>query len=123
MTSTTHPASARGSNGAARARSAPDEGRRDLDTALLSVRAGAEELGRRVPGLLDGARAGAAGGTRLVASWPEDTRRAVASFSMGLGAGLIVAGAPRLLFVAALLPALAVASSAIREGSTGPAAG
>lgn len=123
MTTTTHPASARSGNGAARARAALQEGRRDLDATLLSVRTGAEELGRRFPELLDGARAGAAGGTRLVASWPEPTRRVVASLSIGLGAGLMLAGAPRLLFAAALLPALAVAASAMREGSPGPAAG
>ena len=48
---------------------------------------------------------------RAVESMPEPTRRMLATLSLGLGAGLYLAGAPRLVTLLAFLPALLVAGT------------
>jgi hypothetical protein len=113
MATTTQPVSTTSGSAAPRARAALGEARSDLNVTVDAVRSAVDGIGRRVPELLDGARTGASEGARRIESWPEPTRRLVAAFSIGLGAGLTIAGAPRLLVVVALLPAAAVAASAI----------
>ena len=100
---------------------AAEGGRRDITARFESLRSTASDVGDRVPGLVDGVRNGAAAGAREVDAWPEQTRRIVAAVSIGLGAGLAIAGAPRLLLGAALVPAIAVAVSGMRRSGVGSA--
>jgi hypothetical protein len=90
---------------------------------IETIRATAEDLGERAPEVIDNVRAGALEGARTIGAWPEPTRRVVAAFSVGLGAGLAIAGAPRLFVASALVPAIVVAVTAMREDAerTSPA--
>ena len=91
--------------------SAAEGNRSDITAGLEAIRSTAGDVGERVPGLVDGVRSAAAAGAREVDRWPEPTRRLVAAASLGLGAGLAIAGAPRLVLGVALLPAIAVAAT------------
>lgn len=94
-------------------RDAVADARSGLEDTLGTVRARAEELGDRLPDVVDAVRSGAAEGARTVQGWPEPTQQLVAAFSLGLGIGLTLAGAPRLVIAATLLPAIAVAATII----------
>jgi hypothetical protein len=50
---------------------------------------------------------------------PEPTRRSLTALSLGLGIGLALAGAPRLLTMVALAPALASAVVATMDQPAG----
>ena len=97
---------------------ANEDAPRDVTARFESIRSTAGEVGDRVPGLIDGVRTGAASGMRKVNAWPEQTQRLVAAVSIGLGAGLALAGAPRLVLGVALLPAIAVATTGMRRNGT-----
>ena len=103
-----HPTTAR------RIETAAEGTRKDITATFESIRSTAGDVGDRVPGLVDGVRNGAAAGAREIDRWPEQTRRLVAAASIGLGAGLAIAGAPRLVLGVALLPAIAVAATGMR---------
>jgi hypothetical protein len=90
---------------------ATEGSRSDIAASLEAIRSTAGDVGERVPGLVDGVRSAATAGAREVDGWPEPTRRLVAAASLGLGAGLAIAGAPRLVLGLALLPAIAVAAT------------
>lgn len=96
------------------------DARREVAATMATLRSTASEAGSRMPELIEGVRAGALDGARTVETWPEPTRRLVAAFSIGLGAGLTIAGAPRVLIGGALLPALAVAATAMRGETARP---
>lgn len=91
--------------------------RKGISASLESIRSTAGDVGDQVPGLVGGVRNATAAGTREISRWPEQTRRLVAATSIGLGAGLAIAGAPRLVLGLALLPAIAVAATGM--GRTG----
>lgn len=78
--------------------------------ALDALRSGAEGVGERLPQAIDAVRVGASESARAVQSWPQPAQRILAAFSLGLGIGLTLGGAPRLLVTSALLPAMAVAA-------------
>ena len=101
-----------------RVETAAEGARRDITAKLESIRSTAGDVGDRVPGLVDGVRNGAAAGAREIDGWPDQTRRLVAAASIGLGAGLAIAGAPRLVLAVALLPAIAVAAVGISRNGT-----
>ncbi len=98
-----------------------EDTRKNVTATFESIRATAGDVGDRVPGLVDGVRNRAAAGTREIDGWPEQTRRLVAAASIGLGAGLAIAGAPRLLLGAALVPAIVVAVTGMRRAGVGSA--
>ncbi len=104
---------------AARVQRAAEAARKDVVTGLETLRTTAAEVGDRMPALVADLRSGATAGARTVEAWPESTRRMVAAASIGLGAGFILTGAPRLMLGVALLPALAVAFTRLREDSDG----
>lgn len=92
-----------------------DGARREVVAGFDALRSTAGDMGDRVPGIVDGLKSGAAAGAREIEGMPESTRNLVAALSVGLGAGLAIAGAPRLLMGAALLPAITVAVTGMRR--------
>lgn len=106
---------------APRIETAAEDARKEITATFESIRSTAGDVGDWVPGLVDGVRNRAAAGAREIDGWPEQTRRLVAAASIGLGAGLAIGGAPRLLLGAALVPAIVVAVTGMRRASVGSA--
>ena len=78
------------------------------------MRSTAGNVGDRLPDVIESVKASATEGARTVRQWPESTQRLAAAFSLGLGVGLTIAGAPRLLVAGSLVPAIAVAATIAR---------
>jgi hypothetical protein len=95
------------------------DARREVGAAFDSIRAAAGDVGERMPELVRTVRAGATDGARTIQAWPEPRQRLLAAFSLGLGVGLMVSGAPRVLVGGALLPALGVAASILGSEADG----
>lgn len=93
--------------------------RREVGATFETVRAAAGDVGERMPELIRTIRTGAEDGARSIQALQEPTQRLLGAFSLGLGIGLMVAGAPRLLVGGALLPALGVAASALGRETSG----
>ena len=72
------------------------------------VEEGSVRIVDRVPDAVEAVRGSAKDAARAVEAMPEPTRRILATLSLGLGAGLYLAGAPRLLTLIAFGPALVV---------------
>ena len=73
---------------------------------LETARTGAERAAARLPEAADRARAGVEETTTRLQTLPDDTLRVMAAASIGLAAGLFLAGAPRFVALAAAAPAL-----------------
>lgn len=73
--------------------------------AVEIVRSGASALIARVPGTMHATRQRAQETTTALQTLPDPTLRWLAATSVGLGAGLHLAGAPRLVTAAGLAPA------------------
>jgi hypothetical protein len=86
--------------------------------ALAGARATADEVGTRLPGIASAGAEGAAESMKMLQELSDPRLQLLMAFSLGVGAGLWMAGAPRLVTLAALSPAL-VAGVAIasRKGS------
>ncbi|MGD0121124.1 MAG: hypothetical protein ABSC46_01035 [Candidatus Limnocylindrales bacterium] len=86
--------------------------------ALAGARATADEVGTRLPGIASAGAEGAAESVKMLQELSDPRLKLLMAFSLGVGAGLWMAGAPRLVTLAALSPAL-VAGVAIasRKGS------
>jgi hypothetical protein len=97
-------------------RGAVADARAGLADAVDTLRAGGD-LGGRLPNIAEAIRLGAKDGARTVRSWPDPTQRLAAAFSLGLGIGLTLAGAPRVAVAAALLPAFAVALATLGDSA------
>ena len=76
--------------------------------ALAGARATADEVGTRLPGIASAGAEGAAESMRLLQELSDPRLQLLVAFSLGVGAGLWMAGAPRLVTLAALSPALVV---------------
>ena len=102
------------------AREAVAEARSGLADTVDAVRTTAGNVGDRLPDVIETVKASATEGARTVQAWPESTQRLAAAFSLGLGVGLTLAGAPRLLIAGSLVPAIVVASTIVgRERTEG----
>jgi hypothetical protein len=102
---------------AADAQAAVADARAGLAETVDTVRRQAETVGDRVPEVIEAVRTDVMDRTRTLQSWPEARQRTVAAFSLGLGIGLAVTGAPRLLVLGSLAPALIVAATLLgRDG-------
>ncbi len=88
--------------------------------AIGTVRRSTERLIARTPAALRAARVGVDGTTAALQTLPDSTLRWIAATSVGLGAGLRLAGAPRLVSAAGAAPALIV-GAAIALRPTEPA--
>lgn len=86
--------------------------------AAGTVRDGVDSLSRQLPTAIETVEAGARATTALLRVMPDENLRLLAAVSIGLGAGLFLAGAPRLVTLAALTPALLVATVAITRPVT-----
>ena len=95
------------------ARAAVADARSGLADTIDAVRSTAGSVGDRLPDVIETVRASASEGARTVQSWPESTQRLAAAFSLGLGVGLTIAGAPRLIVAGSLVPAFAVAATVL----------
>ena len=94
----------------------PDRGagaRRHIAGAASAARAGARVLLGRLPGTVRATRVGANGATSALQTLPDSTLRWLAAGSVGLGAGLFLAGAPRVIIAAGVAPALAMGAAAL----------
>ena len=94
----------------------PDRGagaRRHIAGAASAVRAGTRALVDRLPGTVRATRVGANGATNALQALPDSTLRWLAAGSVGIGAGLFLAGAPRVVVAAGVAPALAMGAAAL----------
>ena len=76
--------------------------------ALAGARTAADEVGTRLPGIASAGAEGAAESMRRLQELSDPRLQLLMVFSVGVGAGLWMAGAPRLVILAALSPALVV---------------
>ena len=76
--------------------------------ALATARVTADEVGTRLPGIASAGVEGAAESVRMLQELADPRFELLAAFSLGVGTGLWLAGAPRLVTLAALSPALLV---------------
>jgi hypothetical protein len=90
-------------------------------TALEGARAAADELGTRLPGIASAGAEGAVGSVRMLQEFSDPRLQLLVAFSLGVGAGLWMAGAPRLVTLAALSPAVVagVAIASRKQGRAG----
>jgi hypothetical protein len=88
------------------------------EVALAGARATADDVGTRLPGIASAGAEGAAGSVRMLQELSDPRLKLLVAFSLGAGAGLWMAGAPRLVTLAALSPAV-VASIAIASRKQG----
>jgi hypothetical protein len=89
--------------------------------ALAGARATADEVGTRLPGIASAGAEGAAESMRLLQELSDPRLQLLVAFSLGVGAGLWMAGAPRLVTLAALSPAVlvGVAIASRKQGQHG----
>ena len=74
--------------------------------ATRGAKSGVSMLKARLPGTMKATRAGAQATTSALQTMPDSTLRWLAASSVGLGAGLYLAGKQRLLIVAGVAPAV-----------------
>jgi hypothetical protein len=89
--------------------------------ALGGARAAADELGTHLPGIASAGAEGAVGSVKMLQEFSDPRLQLLVAFSLGVGAGLWMAGAPRLVTLAALSPALVagVAIASRKQGRSG----
>jgi hypothetical protein len=86
--------------------------------AVANARVVADEVGTRLPGIASAGAEGAAESMKMLQELSDPRLKLLMAFSLGVGAGLWMAGAPRLVTLAALSPAL-VAGIAITSRKRG----
>jgi hypothetical protein len=86
--------------------------------AVAGARVVADEVGTRLPGIASAGAEGAAESVKMLQELSDPRLKLLVAFSLGVGAGLWMAGAPRLVTLAALSPAL-VAGVAIASRNRG----
>jgi hypothetical protein len=89
--------------------------------AVAGARVVADEVGTRLPGIAAAGAEGAAGSVKMLQELSDPRLKLLVAFSLGVGAGLWMAGAPRLVTVAALSPALVagIAIASRKQGNQG----
>lgn len=83
------------------------------------VAATAGDVVARIPDAADGAREAILEAGRLVDRRSDHTLQLVGAASVGLAVGLLLGGAPRLLVVAAIVPAAVIGASLVERGTPG----
>ena len=94
------------------ARAAIDQARTEVSKAVGHVpgiagkaRDRVEQVAEALPGTFDSVRSGAEKGVTRLQTMPDSALRLLAAVSIGLGSGLRLAGAPRLVTLAGFAPA------------------
>lgn len=88
------------------------------EATISGLRTGVEAASARLPGLVEAGAAGSADAFQSLRALPDDRLMLVATFSVGLAVGLWLAGAPRLVTLAAFSPAIVMGLASIsRSGS------
>jgi hypothetical protein len=89
--------------------------------AVAGARVVADEVGTRLPGIASAGAGGAAESVRMLQELSDPRLKLLVAFSLGAGAGLWMAGAPRLVTLAALSPALVagIAIASRKQGNQG----
>ena len=93
---------------------------RRASRAIGMTSSGAATLIRRAPGALATARAGARDATTALQTLPDPALRSLAATSVGIGAGLRLAGAPRLAVAAAVASAMLVGAAIALRPAVAP---
>ena len=86
--------------------------------AVAGARVVADQVGTRLPDIASAGAEGAAESVKMLQELSDPRLKLLVAFSLGAGAGLWMAGAPRLVTLAALSPAL-VAGIAIASRNRG----
>jgi hypothetical protein len=84
---------------------------RQLRGAVRMARATGPMLRRRSARAVTATRAGVGWTTRRVLAMPRSTSRSLAAGSVGLGAGLFIGGAPRLVAATGVAPAVVIGAT------------
>lgn len=79
-----------------------------MSGAADALRTTADQVSNRIPVVAEVVRDGAVESARTIQAMPDSSQRLLAAFSLGLGVGLSVSGAPRLVVAATLAPAILV---------------
>jgi hypothetical protein len=89
--------------------------------AVAGARVVADEVGTRLPGIAAAGAEGAAESVKILQELSDPRLKLLVAFSLGAGAGLWMAGAPRLVTLAALSPALVagIAIASRKQGNQG----
>lgn len=85
-----------------------------------AARSGVDMVAVHMPVVVERTRVGAQRTTTSLQTMPDTTLRLLAGASIGLAAGLSLAGAPRLIALAALVPALFVGGAVATRSGTEP---
>ncbi len=89
-----------------------------ISEVIDGARTGAARVAGRLPGAAERARVGIQATTTSLQTLPNPTLRLLAASSIGLATGLRLAGAPRLITLAAVAPALLAGGAIVaRPGS------
>jgi uncharacterized protein YjbJ (UPF0337 family) len=86
---------------------------RRLAESIETARASTATLIARLPGTMRATRAGAQDTTSALQTLPDPTLRWLAATSVGLGAGLYLARAPRLAIAAGVAPAMVIGAAIV----------
>lgn len=86
---------------------------RHLAEGATVARGALTTLAERLPATLRATRTGARDATSTLQELPDPTLRWLAAGSVGLGAGLFLAGRPRLVIAACVAPALALGAAIV----------
>jgi|SoimicMinimDraft_4_1059732.scaffolds.fasta_scaffold194955_1 hypothetical protein len=88
-----------------------------VPVVLEAARSGVGQVADQMPAAVERGRIGAVRTTTSLQAMPDTTLRLIAGASIGLAAGLTLAGAPRLVSLVALVPAIFVGGAeATRQG-------
>jgi hypothetical protein len=82
-----------------------------LRGAVRIARTTGPMLGRRTARAVTATRAGVGWTTRRVQAMPSSTSQSLAAGSVGLGAGLLIGGAPRLVAATGVAPAVVIGAA------------
>lgn len=82
-----------------------------------TVKSGAGQVVERLPDLAEEARSGAAGTAETFEAMPQATLQIVTAASLGFGAALFLAGAPRVITLLSLVPAIFAAGTIVGRQS------
>ena len=108
-------------NAGASAEGEGDAGGGGIDQALSTAQDTARRVAEGMPGAISQAQTAVADTARALDELPNQALLIGTSFSIGLGAGLLLSGANRLLVLLALTPAAAMAATLLgrEQGSWG----